>query len=194
MPLTDIVKAAIAKPAGRVMDAPVREIVEEVLRDHGFVGPAEVHRLKEEIAKLSDRVLALEAKLTGSEPPSQLEARARALEEAAARMEAETSRIVRVVERALAERDVRVGDSAAVGCRVVGCEAAHERAGFCATHHAAWRSGALEGYVGPEGLLAAGSEAWRVDRSLAGQPFTIVGKGKARGVAVNGAPVTATKI
>jgi polyhydroxyalkanoate synthesis regulator phasin len=68
MPLLDVLRAALSRPAGRVVEAPVRDIVHEILRDHGFVGPAEVARLRGELAELKDRVTALEARLRDLTP------------------------------------------------------------------------------------------------------------------------------
>ena len=63
MPLVDVLRAALSKPAGKVVEVPVRDLVEEILRDHGFVGPAEVAKLRQEIAELHDRVAVLENRL-----------------------------------------------------------------------------------------------------------------------------------
>ena len=60
MPLVDVLRAALSKPAGKVVEVPVRDLVEEILRDHGFVGPAEVAKLHQEIAELRDRIAVLE--------------------------------------------------------------------------------------------------------------------------------------
>ena len=63
MPLVDVLRAALSKPAGKVVEAPVRDLVDEILRDHGFVGPADVAKLRQEIAELQDRVAVLESRL-----------------------------------------------------------------------------------------------------------------------------------
>lgn len=60
MPLVDVLRAALSKPAGKVVEVPVRDLVDEILRDHGFVGPAEVAKLRQEIAELRDRIEVLE--------------------------------------------------------------------------------------------------------------------------------------
>jgi ubiquinone biosynthesis protein UbiJ len=41
----------------------VRELVEQVLADHGFATPAEIAKLKDELAALRDRVSVLESRL-----------------------------------------------------------------------------------------------------------------------------------
>ncbi len=63
MPIVDIVRAALSRPAGKVVETPVRKLVEEMLADHGFAGPAEIAKLKEEITSLRDRVSVLEGRL-----------------------------------------------------------------------------------------------------------------------------------
>ena len=63
MPLVDVLRAALSKPAGKVVEVPVRDLVDEILRDHGFVGPADVAKLRQEIAELQDRVAVLENRL-----------------------------------------------------------------------------------------------------------------------------------
>jgi hypothetical protein len=211
MPLSDVVKAALGRPAGKVVEAPVRDLVHEIIRDHGFLGPAEGARLREEIAALRDRVQGLEQKLAEAQAapaapangaPSvesvpadrltHLEARAKALEQAAARMEKETDRLVRFVEGVLADRPVaRTGDPAVRGCQVDGCKQAHHRLGFCAEHHGKWKAGKLSGFVGPEGIVTDGGETWRVDAAHAGRPFEVKWKGKTKKVHVAGAAVEA---
>jgi hypothetical protein len=68
MPIADIVRAALSRPAGRVVEGPVRELVEQVLADHGFARPAEIAKLKDEIASLRDRVGVLESRLRNLTP------------------------------------------------------------------------------------------------------------------------------
>jgi polyhydroxyalkanoate synthesis regulator phasin len=63
MPLVDVLRAALSKPAGKVVETPVRDLVDEILRDHGFAGPADVAKLRQEIAELQDRVAVLENRL-----------------------------------------------------------------------------------------------------------------------------------
>jgi hypothetical protein len=63
MPLVDVLRAAISKPAGKVVEVPVRDLVNEILRDHGFAGPADVAKLQQEIADLKARVEVLESRL-----------------------------------------------------------------------------------------------------------------------------------
>ena len=59
MPLTDILSAALSRPAGKVVDGPVRDIVDEVLRDKGFAGPAELRRLQDDLAGLRKDLASL---------------------------------------------------------------------------------------------------------------------------------------
>ena len=41
----------------------MRELVNKVVEDHGFAGPADLARLRAEIAELGERVAILEARL-----------------------------------------------------------------------------------------------------------------------------------
>jgi hypothetical protein len=67
VPLTDILSAALSRPAGKVVDGPVRVIVDEVLRDKGFAGPAELRRLQDDLASLRKDLGALTARVGTTE-------------------------------------------------------------------------------------------------------------------------------
>lgn len=56
------------------------------------------------------------------------------------------------------------------GCKVPGCESKHRARGFCAKHYQQWRRGTLPYFVGPEGQLLIGDDAWEVDADYAGEP------------------------
>ena len=59
MPLRDIVIAALSRPAGRVVEVPVRDIVSTVLQEQGYASPAEVQSLRDELKSLQGLVEGL---------------------------------------------------------------------------------------------------------------------------------------
>lgn len=67
MPLSDVIAAALSRPAARVVDTPVRDILDEVLRERGYAGPAEVQQLRDEIAALRKDLGALGKRVEDAE-------------------------------------------------------------------------------------------------------------------------------
>ena len=63
MPLSDVLAAALSRPAGHVVEGPVRTIVTEILQDHGYASPAEVQAVRDQVESLARRVGALERAL-----------------------------------------------------------------------------------------------------------------------------------
>lgn len=55
-----------SRPAGKVLDAPIRDIVQAVLKEHGYASPAEVQALRDELRDLRGRVDALDKKVTAA--------------------------------------------------------------------------------------------------------------------------------
>lgn len=64
MALSDIFSSRLAGPAGRVLDAPIRALVHEILREQGYASPTEVQALRDDARELSGRVSRAESKLT----------------------------------------------------------------------------------------------------------------------------------
>ena len=101
MPLSDVVAAALSRPLGHVVEVPVRELVEQVLRDKGFAAPDEVATVADEARELGRVVRALEARLAQAESEAQglrerldrMESEARAHAAAAAAASAEVARL-----------------------------------------------------------------------------------------------------
>lgn len=56
MPLSDFFASRLSRPAARVLDAPIRDIVQEVLRDSGYASPAEVQALRDSARDLKARL------------------------------------------------------------------------------------------------------------------------------------------
>lgn len=199
MPLKDVVIAALSRPAGKVVESPVRELIDEALRDRGYASPAEIAALKEELSKLGARVGALPAQVgvleqqlgaLGHEARALREALSRAEAAAAeARAEATAARAEAAAATARAEAaearlaalesasEVRGAPASAepVFCRVAGCGHVSAGHGFCRAHLLAWRAGRLPGFVSPEGLVEIDGGAARVAREHAGLAYSVDG-------------------
>jgi len=183
MPLSDVLAAALSRPAGQVIEAPVRTIVAEVLRDHGYASPAEMQALHDEVRALRDRVAGLEASLAASGEAANVvlaevaEVRARLEAQAATPTPVKTPTPVRF------HRPTCVAD----------CERLAVTSGFCLKHLHAWQAGALPGFVGPEGLVEVDGVPFRVDAAHAGHPYEVTGA-KRRLVRIAGKAVRKTKV
>lgn len=62
MSFADRFASRLSAPASRVLDGPIRDIVQQVLREGGYATPAEVDQLHGEARELGRRVDALEAR------------------------------------------------------------------------------------------------------------------------------------
>ena len=69
MPLSNVLQAALSRPMKRLLEQPVRELMEEVLLDHGYASPEEVSQLEgalsdaqRQVAIQEERILQLESK------------------------------------------------------------------------------------------------------------------------------------
>lgn len=201
MPLSDILAAALSRPAGRIVEGPVRTIVTEVLQDHGYAGPAELRALRDSIAAMKDSVLALEQRVEGGEQRvTALQAEVSTLRAA---FEAESSALRAALEALrAAQAEAAEAASAPSGappvlevtpilpsapqaestpCRVEGCGERAHRTGFCAAHHARWMAGRLSGFVGPEGLIALeGGGVGVLDEVYIGAAYTCTANKRVR--------------
>jgi hypothetical protein len=186
MPIRDIIAAALSRPAGRVVDGPGRDIVNEILADHGYASPAELAALKVDADSMRGRLSGVDARI------AELESAAAALQDSVAALREELSRrpaespAVRpslapavaappaepLEERqAWAERSVEQGS-----CKVLGCSERTHRSGFCVSHAGDWRAGRLAGFISPEGLVSVAGEPMLVDPSLAGRAYAVDGR------------------
>lgn len=120
MAIFDSFASRLARPAGRMLDAPIRDIVHELLKEHGYASPAEVQGLRDELAGLRGRVDGLDRKV-GELAVIAEEARAAA---AAARTEA--------AQPATAAADPRVAE---LEDKIAGLETALEKAAEQARMH-----------------------------------------------------------
>lgn len=59
MVFKNFVASRLSAPAGRVLDAPIRDIVHEILKEAGYASPAEIQSLRDEIRDMSRQFDAL---------------------------------------------------------------------------------------------------------------------------------------
>jgi hypothetical protein len=159
--MVDILSAALSRPAGRVVEGPVRAIVTEILQDRGYASPAEVLALREELAELRQ---ALE-KLTSQVGDLRAEAQA-----------------LRVQADALAAAPPAAAPPARPS------PATPARLGMSLEEYERWRQGGLPGRVGPDGLVEVDGQAFRVDPALEGRPYSL-SKHKVPRLLIDGQPV-----
>ena len=147
MALSDLVARLLRRPARRVVDAPVRSLVDQALDERQVPSPAEVSRLRAELAERDAALAAL---------GERVDALGRQLE-------------------ALEEENRRLRTPPAAPCRVDACGAVSSGGAFCVAHDTAWRGGELDGYVGPDGQVRHDGRILRVQSGLAGQPVVVTG-------------------
>jgi hypothetical protein len=189
MPIRDIIAAALSRPAGRVVDGPVRDIVNEILADHGYASPAELAALKAESDGLKGRLGGVDSRIAALEAAAAvLQDSVTALrDELASRPAAEAAEagprpslipeVPDVPAEPFAERQTWAARSVEQGtCKVMGCAEATHRDGFCASHAGDWRAGRLGGFISPEGLVSVSGEPRLVDPALAGLAYAVEGR------------------
>ncbi|MCP4809439.1 MAG: hypothetical protein GY913_18675 [Proteobacteria bacterium] len=154
MALSDLVARLLSRPARRVVDAPVRSLVDQALETREVPSAAEISRLR---AQLDDRTRDLDA----------LSARVDGLAELVSTLEQENRDLRAEVARAHVPTEP---------CAVEACTSAASDGAFCSVHEAAWRGGELDGHVGPDGHVRHGDALLRVQTALAGQPVVVTGK------------------
>ncbi len=182
--------------AGKTVEAPLRAIVHEVLKEQGYASPAELQALRDELRAVRGRVDTLEGKVAEL---SRLVEAVRATPPAPAVAPAEDSGRVDALEaslHALADRVASLGTSSggAPGltaaprgnCKVHDCEQAVRSKGFCSAHYQQWRRGTLRGFVGLDGLAEVDGRVLHLAVDHAGGIVTLDG----RRVLVDGHAVT----
>lgn len=186
MALSDVVASRLSGPAGKVLDAPIRALVHEILREQGYASPIEVQALRDDTRDLAARVARAETRLSDL---------SRAQDAALAELK-EARESLRTAQAALAAAQVEVAalkeaaahapaaapEAAAVitaeprgGCTVPGCSGTLRSKGFCSAHYQQWRRGTLNGFVGLDGHLTIGTRSFRVSDAHAGKPATLEG-------------------
>lgn len=194
MSVFDRILERLSGPAGRVLDAPIREVVQEVIRDGGYASPAEVDALRAEAGALKTRADALDARLreldtlldaARADAAAARDEASRAREAAAtseARANASDARVFELEQRLASAPAAQVTRApadeptlkaapprAASPCKVTDCGDPVRSKGFCSAHYQQWRRGTLRGFVGQEGLaLLPDGEAVTVSEAHAG--------------------------
>ncbi len=182
-----------------MLDAPIRDIVQQVLRESGYASPAEVQGLRDEARDLRGRLDAVDRRAADlvrmlEDARSELSSVKAEAQSATARPVASDPRVA-ALESEVASLRARVAELAvrpvaapaaapavtAVprgGCKVSGCAEVVRSKGFCSAHYQQWRRGTLKGFVGLDGTatLEDGS-AVTVPASYAGGAISRKGSG-----------------
>lgn len=182
MPLRDVIAAALSRPAGKVVDGPVRDIINEILAERGYASPAEVAALRDEADALKAQLRALQGSVEDVQEQLAVLQLAVSSLQAAPPVSAPTSAdpsplipsIPPVPDMAVEDRQLEAESSAIQGlCKVSGCNEPCWRDGFCAAHAEQWRAGRLPGFVSPEGLVNVLGEPRRIAPTFAGALYGV---------------------
>ena len=193
MAIREIVAGIIAGPAGRVVEAPVREIVHEVLRQHNLARPEDLHRVNSEVTGLRGEVQSLQGrvddllnKLDTLTAPAKAAPKP-AAKKAAPKPAAKKAAPKKAAPKPAAKKGKRGRPSLShLTCKIHGCKGDHRSKGFCSKHYQTWRRGMLKGYVGPKGAITHGKTQLIVDKKLSGKAYKTSGKGKTLKITVGG--------
>lgn len=173
-----------ARPSGKTLEAPIRAIVHEVLKEQGYASPAEVQSLRDEGRQLRARLDKIESRI--EELVKLLEA-SRAVASAPVvpdeRIPALTAEVARL--SALLATVPAAPASAAASplsaeprgeCRVADCGQLVRSKGFCSAHYQQWRRGTLKGFVGQDGLAEVEGRIVHLPPDHAGGAVTVDGR------------------
>lgn len=141
MSLTDLFASRLSRPAGRVLDAPIRDIVHEVLKEHGYASPAEVQALRDEVRDMRGRVDGMEKRLADLQ---HLAEQARAEANLARQARASEAPVPAAAPSTPAPAPLSAAPRG--GCQVPGCNETVRSKGFCSAHYQQWRRGTLAGF------------------------------------------------
>ncbi len=200
MALSDLFSSRLAGPAGRVLDAPIRALVHEILREQGYASPTEVQALRDDARDLSGRVSRAESKLADlsrsqdatvaelKDAREALRASQGALSAAQAELaEARAALVAAPTPVAVSPVVAPLQAEAKGACSVPDCGGTLRSKGFCSAHYQQWRRGTLDGFVGLDGHLTIGKHTFRVSDDYAGKAAVLDGGA----VKIGGKTVTA---
>ena len=192
-----LLSSLLSGPTTRVLEGLVREITQQVVRDHNLATKRDVDALRHSLDELERRIAALEVAPTSVQAAAVVEpevaptiVQAAAIVEPEAEAEAEPApdpahEPVETQSSTRGRKSMRH-----LLCQIEGCETNHRSKGFCSAHYQQWRRGVLLEYVSPEGLIYDGPRRLQVDRKLAGKTFTLTGQDSQRTVEIDGATIT----
>lgn len=167
MSVLDTLVTRLGRPAGKALDPTIRDIVQSVLKEHGYASPAEVQALRDEVRDMRARVDGMASRLDAVvKQADAARAEAAAAKETAkeavkaapppADVSALSARIAEL-EAALAALAVKSEPAAPAAapltaeprghCKVEGCGADVRSKGFCSPHYQQWRRGTLPGFT-----------------------------------------------
>lgn len=180
MPLRDVITAALSRPAGKVVDGPVRDIINEILAERGYASPAEVAALRDEADALRTQLGALQGSVQDIQAQLvTLQQEITSIKNAPPSSTPPSSGTPGPLEptapdSAVEERELKAASAASQGlCRVAGCGQSSWRDGFCAAHAEQWRAGRLPGFVSPEGLVSVLGKPRRIAPTFAGALYGV---------------------
>ncbi len=173
--------------AGKTVEAPLRAIVHEVLKEQGYASPAELQAVRDELRGARARLDGLDARI--GELTRLLEAARAELQTArapAAPLENPRVDALEAELHSLAERVETLGHATASGaalsaaprgtCKVPECEQSVRSKGFCSAHYQQWRRGTLKGFVGLDGLAEVDGRVLTLAPDHAGGVVTLDGR------------------
>ncbi len=159
MALVSKIGAALAGSAERVVDAPVRAILEDLLRERGVPGAADLAAANAELRAVSEVQQALATRLDAAEGKT-------------AALEAELARLLSTVDEL--QRDLAESRE-----QLVQAQAEAEEARALAEKAAESGAAAPDDrpLVGEDGAVIVKGTTHYVDPSLAGEPYTVTSRG-----------------
>lgn len=189
--MRELLSRLLRRPASRVVEAPVRELVHDALSGQDLPSAADLNAVKHdleranvEIQELAGRVDALgqtveslraerdallaEKAAARAAPPAKKKAPSAKKEAPPPKKKAPPAKVKTPAKGAAA--------SSPRACKVPDCAESPKSRGFCKTHYATWRRSGLDGFVGPEGLIDHGGQALRVSMKHQGKAVAVSGK------------------
>ena len=178
--------SVISGPAARIIEGMIRDITQQVVRDHNLPSRRDVEALRRALDDAEQRIATLEAALEGQATPA---APAPAEEPPAPEAQAPEAPAAAPAKSTRGRKSLRH-----LTCQIADCDEAHRSKGFCSAHYQQWRRGSLTGFVSAEGLIYDGPRRFQVNRRLSGKPCTVSGKVSERVIRVAGQTVEATAL
>lgn len=131
MSVFDTLVSRLSRPAGKALDPTIRDIVQSILKEHGYASPAEVQALRDEVRDMRVRIDGMASRLD-------------AVVKQADSIRAEAAS---APPRAPAPLTAEPRGP----CKVQGCGGEVRSKGFCSAHYQQWRRGTLAGFSIDEG-------------------------------------------